>query len=98
MAIYRMLRDQRIEGERASGFAAAYELTLRALAVKDRDDPITRLIAEKIIQIGRRDVQVGNPKIPQIMALMNVYDRVTGRPARCASVTAGHFRERSGAR
>jgi len=57
MAIYRMLRDQRIEGERASGFAAAYELTLRALAVKDRDDPITKLIAEKIIQIGQRGVQ-----------------------------------------
>ena len=34
MAIYRMLRDQRIEGERASMLAAAYELALRALAVK----------------------------------------------------------------
>jgi hypothetical protein len=57
MAIYRMLRDQRIGLGRASVLAAAYELTLRALAVKDRDDPITELIAEKIIQIGRRDVQ-----------------------------------------
>ena len=57
MAIYRMLRDQRFELGQASVLAAAYELTLRALAVKDRDDPITELIAEKIIQIGRRDVQ-----------------------------------------
>ena len=57
MAIYRMLRDQRFELGRASLLAAAYELTLRALAVKDRDDPITKLIAEKIIRIGQRDVQ-----------------------------------------
>jgi hypothetical protein len=52
-----MLREQRIGPERASVLAAAYELTLRALAVKDRDDPITKLIAEKIIWIGQRDVQ-----------------------------------------
>ena len=53
MAIYRLLRDQRFELGRASVLAAAYELTLHALAVKDRDDPIT----EKIIRIGQRDVQ-----------------------------------------
>jgi len=57
MAIYRMLRDQRIEGGRASMLAAAYELALRTLAVKDRNDPITKSIAEKIIQIGQRGVQ-----------------------------------------
>jgi hypothetical protein len=57
MAIYRMLRDQRIEGERASMLAAAYDLALRTLAVKDRNDPITKSIAEKIIQIGQRGVQ-----------------------------------------
>jgi hypothetical protein len=57
MAIYRMLRDQRIEGERASVLATAYELTLRALAVQDRNDPITKSIAEKIMQIGQRGVQ-----------------------------------------
>jgi hypothetical protein len=54
MAIYRMLRDQRIGLERASVLAAAYELTLRALTVKDRNDPVTKSIAEKIIQIGQR--------------------------------------------
>ena len=57
MAIYRLLRDQRIELERASVLAAAYELTLRALGLKDRDDPITKIIAEKIIQIGQRGVR-----------------------------------------
>jgi hypothetical protein len=30
----------------------AYELTLRALNLADRNDPLTALIAEKIIEIG----------------------------------------------
>jgi len=55
MAIYRMLRGQRLA--RACVLAAAYEVTLRALAVKDRDGPIAKLIAEKIVQIGQRGVQ-----------------------------------------
>jgi hypothetical protein len=37
--------------------AAAYELTLRALRLKDRDDPITQLVAEKIIAIGRLEIE-----------------------------------------
>jgi hypothetical protein len=57
MAIYRMLREQGIELKRAGVLAAAYELTLGALAVTDRDDPITKLIAEKIMQIGQHDAE-----------------------------------------
>jgi hypothetical protein len=57
MAIYRMLREQRIGQDRACALAAAYELTLLALAVMDRNDAITKPIAEKIIQIGQRGVQ-----------------------------------------
>ena len=36
---------------------AAYEQTLRALRLKDRDDPITQLVAEKIIAIGRLEIE-----------------------------------------
>ena len=57
MAIYRMLRDKEIGLKEAGVLAAAYELTLRTLSVKDRDDPITKLIAEKIIRIGQRGVE-----------------------------------------
>jgi hypothetical protein len=32
-------------------------LTLRALRLKDRDDPITQLVAEKIIAIGRTGIE-----------------------------------------
>ena len=46
MAIYRMLRNERIGVEEASILAAAYELTLRALDIKDRADPVTERVAE----------------------------------------------------
>ena len=35
----------------------AYEQTLRALRLKDRSDPITQLVAEKIIAIGRLEIE-----------------------------------------
>ena len=35
----------------------AYEQTLRALRLKDRSDPITQLVAEKIIAIGRLGIE-----------------------------------------
>jgi hypothetical protein len=35
----------------------AYEQTLRALRLKDRNDPITQLVAEKIIAIGRTGIE-----------------------------------------
>jgi hypothetical protein len=36
---------------------SAYELTLRALRLKDRDDPITQFVAEKIIAIDRLGIE-----------------------------------------
>ena len=36
---------------------AAYEQTLRALRLEDRDDPVTQLVAEKIIAIGRLGIE-----------------------------------------
>jgi CheY-like chemotaxis protein len=35
----------------------AYEQTLRALGLKDRSDPITQLVAEKIIAVGRLGIE-----------------------------------------
>jgi hypothetical protein len=35
----------------------AYEQTLRTLRLKDRSDPITQLVAEKIIAIGRLGIE-----------------------------------------
>lgn len=57
MAIYRLLQNTVFEPADIERLVAAYELTLRALRLKDRDDPITRLVAEKIIAIGRLGIE-----------------------------------------
>jgi hypothetical protein len=57
MAIYKMLQSSPLGPEEIERLAAAYEQTLRDLALKDRDDPITRLIAEKIIEVGQTGVR-----------------------------------------
>ena len=50
MAIYRLLRNTAL-GE-TGHLIAAYELTLRALDVVDRNDPLTSMIAKKVLEIG----------------------------------------------
>jgi hypothetical protein len=57
MAIYRLLQNTVFEPKDIERLVAAYELTLRALRLKDRDDPITQLVAEKIITIGRLKIE-----------------------------------------
>jgi hypothetical protein len=57
MAIYRMLKNLQIEPEEASNLATAYELVLLALDLKDRDDPITEMIAKKVLEIGQRGIR-----------------------------------------
>ena len=42
-----------MEPEDVSRITAAYEQTLRVLCVKDRDDPLTEMIAKKIIKIAQ---------------------------------------------
>ena len=50
MAIYRLLRNTPLA--ESSHLIAAYELTLRALSLVDRNDPLTAMIADKIMEIG----------------------------------------------
>ena len=49
MAIYRMLRNHPLA--ETAHLIAGYEMTLRALLV-DRNDPLTEMIAKKVIEIG----------------------------------------------
>jgi hypothetical protein len=42
--------------EEISRITAAYEQALRTLCVKDRDDPLTEMIAKKIIKIAQTGV------------------------------------------
>jgi hypothetical protein len=70
MAICRLLQNSAFAPEDIGPLVAAYENCLRILGLADRSDPITQLIAKKIIEIGRtgmRDpVQIGRLALEEI--------------------------------
>jgi hypothetical protein len=58
MAIYRLLQHSAFEPEHISAMAVAFEQALADLKLVDRTDPLTELIARKVIEIaqcGERD-------------------------------------------
>ena len=57
MAIYRLLENTAFGPEEIERLVTAYEQTLRALGLKDRSDPITWLVAERIIAVGRFGIE-----------------------------------------
>jgi hypothetical protein len=66
MAIYRLLQNVPMGPEEIDRLTTAYEQTLKALSLKDRNDPLTEMIAKKIIEIG----QTGVKEPAQISALV----------------------------
>jgi hypothetical protein len=57
VAIYRLFQNSPLGPEEIERLGSAYELTLKALFLKDRNDPLTELIAKKIIEIGQTGVK-----------------------------------------
>ena len=53
MAIYRLLKNSTLEADEISRITEAYEQALHTLCVKDRDDPLTEMIAKTIIKIAQ---------------------------------------------
>jgi hypothetical protein len=53
MAIYRRLREASFGPDEIGQMTAAYEEALRILGLIDRNDPITEILAKKIIEIAR---------------------------------------------
>jgi hypothetical protein len=53
MAIYRHLNEASFGEADVERLGAAYECALKKLQLLDRDDPVTELIAGKIIEIYR---------------------------------------------
>ncbi len=53
MSIHKPLENTAFGPEEIERLVKAYELTLQALGLKDRSDPITQIVAEKIITVGR---------------------------------------------
>jgi hypothetical protein len=56
MAIYRLLRNSTMAPEEISRITEAYEQALHTLCVRDRDDPLTEMIAKTIIKIAQTGV------------------------------------------
>jgi hypothetical protein len=54
VAIYRLIHGSDFSSEQVRAMALAYEGALIDLRLKDRDDPLTELIAEKIAEHTRR--------------------------------------------
>ena len=57
MTIHTLLKSATFGPEEIKRLVTAYEETLRALRLKDRSDPITQLVAEKIIAVGRLGIE-----------------------------------------
>ena len=65
MAIYRLLKNSTLEPEEIARITKAYEQALHTLCVKERDDPLTELIAKNVIKIA----QTGVTDVAQLSAL-----------------------------
>ncbi|WMT79658.1 hypothetical protein [Bradyrhizobium sp. Ash2021] len=57
MAIYRLLQHCTLGPKEISCITEAYEEALHILCVKDRDDPLTEMIAKKIIKIAQTGIK-----------------------------------------
>lgn len=54
MPIYRLLQNSPLSPQRIALLVAAYEQTLKKLSVVDRSDPLTQMVAKKILEVGER--------------------------------------------
>ena len=57
MPLDRLLNGKSFGPEEVARLDAAYQATLRALQLVDRYDPITEIVAEKIIEVGQRGIR-----------------------------------------
>jgi hypothetical protein len=57
MPIYRLLQNVPMGPEEISRLTTAYEQTLRAIGLVDRDDPLAEIVARKIIEIAQTGVR-----------------------------------------
>lgn len=57
MAIHRCLQNVPLRPEEVADLVAAYERTLKALWLVDRNDRITEIVAKKIIEVAQLGVR-----------------------------------------
>jgi len=54
MPINRLLKDSKLTSQEIDRLNKAYTFTLRSLSLVDRNDPLTEIVARKVIEIGAR--------------------------------------------
>lgn len=57
MTIHRFLQRTPLGPEEIERLVAAYHKTLQALDLANRDDPMTRMIAKKVIEVGQTGIR-----------------------------------------
>ena len=57
MTIHTLLKKTTFGPDEIERLVTAYEKTLQALGLRDRSDPITQFVAEKIIAVGRLGIE-----------------------------------------
>jgi hypothetical protein len=57
MPIYPLLEQSAFDSDHASAMGAAFELTLVALGLINRADPLVTVVAKKIVELGQRGVR-----------------------------------------
>jgi len=57
MAIYKLIQNSPLGPDEIERLVTAYHETLRALGLKDRDDPITRIVAKKVFEIAQTGME-----------------------------------------
>ena len=67
MTVHQLFQKTALQPEDIERLVDAHQRTLRALGLKDRDDPLTQMIAKKIIDIGRSGMR--DPKQISDLAL-----------------------------
>jgi hypothetical protein len=72
MAIYRLLQNSPLGPEEIAVLTEAYEGTLRKLKLVNRNDPITEMIARKIIELGQRGVRQAEQLIELAMKELGI--------------------------
>lgn len=88
MPIRRMLQNESLEPQEVERLATAYDMALRALHLVDRNDPLTEIVARKIIEVARSGER-DPPFADRCQAARDSLSNETGPPHRiivcCAS-------------
>jgi hypothetical protein len=67
MTINRLLKDSKLGAEEIARLNAAYSYALRELSLVDRNDPLTEMLARKIIEVSAMETDPA--KIAQMAVL-----------------------------